>query len=359
MLRPPQVAVLTVATMLAGMVAASSGATAAPSLSAQSAGASKTATHKVIVLLKDQPKAVSARSAAFAARQSQIAASQAPLAKELKATSTHVHSYQLVNAMSATVSTAEEASLEANPTVASVIPDEVIKAPSVAEKATSTASTRTAPAGTCPTGSTPLLEPEALGVTKTQSDNPKDKTARSLGYTGAGVKVAYMAEGIDINNPDFIRADGSHVFTDYQDFSSDGTAAPTDGAEAFLDASAIAAQGLHTYNIQNFAAVPLDQPCNIRIEGVAPGASLVGLKVFADNNASLTSGFLQAIDYAVKTKVDVLNQSFGANPFPDNATADAIALFDAAAAKAGSPSPCRAATPVRRTPSAPQRPRRR
>ena len=84
-----------------------------------------------------------------------------------------------------------------------------------------------------------------------------------------------MAEGIDIDNPDFIRPDGSHVFVDYQDFSGDGLDAPTSGGEAFLDASAIASQG-KTYDISHFGAVPLAAPCRVRVEGVAPGASLVG-----------------------------------------------------------------------------------
>jgi Subtilase family len=335
---------LTVAMLVAGMVTVAADAGATPLVgrvaihpSSLSLTASQAATHKVIVLLKDQPKIVSTHSSAWKSRRSQILASQAPLARQLKATSKNVRSYQLLNAMAATVSTAEETDLRDNPAVASVIPDEVIKLPASAAKAAAAGTpSRSAPPGTCPSGSTPLLEPQALDVTKTNSDDPTAKTARSLGYTGAGVKVAYMAEGIDINNPDFIRADGSHVFTDYQDFSGDGTTAPTDAAEAFLDASAIASQGRHSYNIQNFTAVPLDKPCTIRIEGMAPGASLVGLKVFAANNATLTSGFVQAIDYAASVdKVDVLNESFGGNPFPDSATADAVRLFNDAAVRAG------------------------
>jgi hypothetical protein len=299
--------------------------------------ASGSATHKVIVLLKDQPAAVSKSSAGFASRLSKIAANQAPIASQLRATSKNVKAYQLVNALSATVSTSEEQQLQSNPSVASIVPDEVIHAaPSQAAAADAYGpATRTPPAGVCPTG-TATQTPEELEVTKTQSDDPKTKTARSLGFTGKGVKVAYLAEGIDINNPEFIRPDGSHVFTDYQDFSGDGTAAPTSGDEAFLDASAIAAQGSQVYDLKNYTADPLSTSCNIRVEGVAPGASLIGLKVFAQNNATTTSAFLQAINYAVNVdKVDVLNESFGGNPFPDTATADAVASFDEAAVNAG------------------------
>src|SRR5712691_1901284 len=128
---------------------------------------------------------------------------------------------------------------------------------------------------------------EAKRLAATQSG--KGAAAQALGYTGAGVKVAYIADGIDPNNPDFIRAKGQHVFVDSQDFSGTGTSAPTDGGEAFLDASSIAAQGRHVYDVASYG-VGLSVPCRIRILGVAPGASL--------------------------------NESFGSNPFPGSALLD-------------------------------------
>ena len=133
------------------------------------------------------------------------------------------------------------------------------------------------------------------------------------------MKVGYIADGIDINNPDFIRADGTHVFVDYQDFTGEAPNAPTGAAEAFGDASSIAAQGRQVYDIVELRqpAHPLPAGCNItrprhgsRREPRRPE----GLRQL---RPAPTSRFIQAIDYAVtSTSVDVLNESFGGNPYP-------------------------------------------
>lgn len=305
------------------------------------AAAALGATQPVLVLLRDQHPAVPATPASAGHRAAVLAGDQRPVAAALaRAGATHVRTFRLINAVAATVSTAEAARLARDPAVAEVIPDATIRLsdPAAAQRAARTAAATagaTPAPGVCAAPGKVQLNPEALQVTHTASDTRGALTARSLGATGAGVKVAYIAEGIDTNNPDFIRADGSHVFVDYQDFNGEGTAAPTTAGEAFLDASSIAAQGRHVYDVSHFSALPLNRPCLIRIEGVAPGASLVGLKVFGNDNLALTSQFLQAIDYAVSVDhVDVLNESFGSNPFPDRSN-DAIKLFDEEAVAAG------------------------
>jgi Subtilase family len=324
----------------AGTSRAARPAAQAPLTAAQAAALSQDVSQHVIVFLRDEPTIVSAGRSAMAARSAAIAASQSGIVHELaQVHATRVISYRLVNAVAATVSPGEEARLEANPEVAKVIPDAVIEGPSpsaVTASATAAAAKIKPLPGACRKSGSVQLEPEALQVTNVQSLAKGAKTARSLGFTGTGVSVAYIADGVDIHNVNFIKPDGKSVFTVYKDFTGDGTKAPSGaGGEAFLDANSIAGQGHHVYNVQDFGAHPLTQACDIRIEGVAPGVSLVGLRAFGFNNATTTSGLLEAVNYAtVVHKVNVLNESFGNNPIPDT-SADALKEFDDAAVKAG------------------------
>ena len=103
------------------------------------------------------------------------------------------------------------------------------------------ASTVKAPAGAC------SGRPRSSRRTRSPSPTPTRPTAgavtaRSLGFTGAGVKVAFLADGIDPGNGNLQRG-GKSVIGRYADFTGDGTAAPTEGGEAFIDANAIAGQG--------------------------------------------------------------------------------------------------------------------
>ncbi|MGH9016376.1 MAG: protease inhibitor I9 family protein [Acidimicrobiales bacterium] len=305
-------------------------------------------TDKVIVVFKNQVAATPENAANQATRNAALSGIQQPVVQELNETKAqNLTTYQIINALSATVSPGEAARLAANPAVAEVVKDEPIPvegstAPDNVPASLSPTSGDATPVsaglkplpGACRAAGKVQLDPQAVETIHAASQSGKGATAQALGYTGAGVTVGFIADGLNIKDPDFIRADGKKVFVDYQDFSGTGTKAPTEGAEAFLDASSIAAQGLQTYDISTFAG--LSRPCPIRILGVAPGASLVGLNVFGSSNEAFNSVFLEAINYAVTVDhVNVLNESFGSNPFPDTASLDLTKMADDAAVAAG------------------------
>jgi hypothetical protein len=302
----------------------------------------------VLVVMRDQPSvgrtSVGGDSAAAVRRHHEISAAQAPLLSELsRSHATRLRTFDLVNAVSASVSPAEAARLAGDPSVAAVVPDTTfrIQPPTSGNASTGfvgpkASGSTTAPASEvcAPPGST-LLEPEALGLTHTASDDPKAKTAQALGINGAGVKVAFMADSIDVDNRDFIRPDGSHVFVDYQNFTEDPENSVSSGEEAFIDASSVAAQGAMVHDVRNFGAVPQSAPCDIRILGAAPGASLVGLRIFGADHFTTVSDFVSAIQYAVTVDhVNVLNESESVTPIPDTA-ADLWRMANQAAVNAG------------------------
>jgi hypothetical protein len=324
-------------------------AQAAPKQSPASAAAN--GSQSVIVVLKDQLRGEPANRAHVGARKTATRQAQdAVLASLRGAKPTHVINYTVGNAFAATVTAAQVAQLEANPQVASVVPNRKVQvAPPAAaptpqaQPKASTSSGTTGPSPVDPSACStnarkPLLEPEALQTIHARSDDPSAKTAAALGIDGAGVKVAFIADGINPNNSGFRRTDGTSSIVDYKDFYGDGPNAVTSGAEAFGDASAISAQGNVVYDVANFANPSVVSfpggHCYIRIVGVAPGADVVALK--AGSELLPNSAILQAIDYAVSTAhVDVINESFGANVYPDSGARNTIELFNDNAVAAG------------------------
>ncbi len=249
----------------AALVVASAGFAQAAPATAAAPSASATKTSNVIVVLRNQHTDLTlAKGNHTSPRRSAYHADQAAVIGAAESDGAHnVRGFDTVNAVAATVTPAQAGALATDPAVAAVYPDLPIKAtpPATDTPAAGVASGHSTAAKSqiCPSDpSKPLLEPEALQVTHTAYADVSTPQAQKI-VDGTGVKVAYIADGIDINNPDFIRADGSHVFTDYQDFSGDGTASATGGAEAFGDASSIAAQGRQVYDLANYvsAAHPL------------------------------------------------------------------------------------------------------
>jgi hypothetical protein len=326
------------ATVAMALVPAGEAAAAAHSASAlPSVSTAAAAGNEYIVILRNQNSKLNARSAA---RRAAVRAEQDPVLSQMHSLGAKVvASTTLVNAVVAKMSLANARTLAGNSAVAEVIPNQVIQGPPspTAQSAIGQASRQADAAVSrqlCGTAAHPQLNPEAL----------YNIHAVHPGADGAGVTVALLADGLNPADPDFQRNPqfaspgspaGSPVVTE-EDFSTDGVNAPTDGGEAFLDASSIAAQGNESYDLSQFVSTahPLPAGCDIKIQGVAPGASVLALKVFAQNNDTTTSGFVQAINYAVASGAKVINESFSSDNFPDLA-ADAIRMADDAAVAAG------------------------
>jgi Subtilase family len=302
----------------------------------------------VIVILRDQLPSVPPARRAMGARASALASSQSPLIAQLQRTRARsVHQFGTINAFATAVSPLEASALAADPLVQAVVPDRAFALPRGKAAVKSTAAAAAArpydPAVLCGT-----LEPEALQLTNAAFLNASAAQAQQVvdgkgqAITGQGVKVAFLADGMDPTLQGFIRPDGSRVFIDYQNFSGDAAGTPTGDGEGFGAASAIAAQDMPNgkplvFDISQFVnpAHPLPAPCTIQIRGIAPGASLVGLDVVSSLDLATTSRFVQAIEYAVvHDDVDIINEPFGGNPVPDT-TEDPISLANDAAVAAG------------------------
>jgi hypothetical protein len=304
---------------------------------------SANSTDRSIIIFKNQFASLPMRGATMRPRVSAVKAVQAPVLAELaRLHAKNVQAFQIVNAISATISPAEVKRLQANPAVQAVEPDTARHlsaqsggtADAAVAVATSLAAGRRAAADdppqlVCPSNPAhPLIEPESRALMNVDA-------AQRIA-DGAGIKVGLLFDRIDPNNPDLIRPDGQHVITDYQDFSGEGPSGPSSGL-ALFNAGLIAAQGNRVYDLSKFVnkAHPLPAGCNIKIEGIAPGASLAELDGFGNDAAVFNSEIIQAIQYAVTVAhVNVLDEPFGGSPVP-NTQNDPSALADQAAVAAG------------------------
>jgi len=265
-------------------------------------------------------------------------AAQAPVLASLRRShATQVTQLHLIDAVVATVSKAEAADLAASPSVAEVVPNARFKgpAPAGAPRVKSTAASAALAAGVCPAKGKVQLNPEGAELVHAVSGNPATPTARKLGFTGQGVTVGDIAVGIDPTEPELIRANGQHVIAHYVDFTGEGTKVQGgEDLESYLDDSVMAAQGRLVYDLHDYTP-SMPKGCDIRLQGVAPGITLDAYKVYANNDFTTTSAFLESIDYAVNTDhVNVLNEEGGSFPMPDTSQ-DLIKTANAAALAAG------------------------
>ncbi|HYY59465.1 MAG TPA: S8 family serine peptidase [Pyrinomonadaceae bacterium] len=156
-----------------------------------------------------------------------------------------------------------------------------------------------------------------------------DIAQNSLGLTGAGVKVAVMDTGIDIDHPDF---GGSGV--------NGTTAFPTARIIAGYDFVGDAYDANPANPTYNPVPVPDNNPddcaghgthvagiigANGTIKGVAPGVKFGAYRVFGCAGSTDTDVMIAAMERALADKMDVLNMSIGSafESWPQAPTAQA------------------------------------
>lgn len=120
-----------------------------------------------------------------------------------------------------------------------------------------------------------------------------------LGYTGAGVKVAIFDTGLATDHPHFKRG----RLKDRTNWTNEKTLDDGLGHGTFV-AGVIASH----------------KECL----GFAPDADIYVFRVFTNNQVSYTSWFLDAFNYAILKKIDVLNLSIGGPDFMDHPFVDKV-----------------------------------
>ncbi|XP_050360570.1 membrane-bound transcription factor site-1 protease [Nymphalis io] len=119
----------------------------------------------------------------------------------------------------------------------------------------------------------------------------------SLGVTGEGIKVAVFDTGLSRHHPHFGRV------RERTDWTGENTLDDALGHGTFV-AGVIASRA----------------DCL----GFAPDADLHIFRVFTDNQVSYTSWFLDAFNYAILKKIDILNLSIGGPDFMDHPFVDKV-----------------------------------
>jgi hypothetical protein len=284
---------------------------------------------RVVVVFNNQLSNLPANRAHRQARDAAAASMQAPLVTQLKQVGvTHTTSLSLLNAVAATMPAAEAGALANNPGVKEVVPDGTIiigdatsSTPSVAasrverSKMPGTASDGQQLCSTSP--NRPLLEPEELTSIHAASDNPNAPDEADSIATGKGVIIGNVNADTLAGNPNLIRPNGQHVIIDAPD--------PTENVfddEFNGDVSTMAAQGTVTYTYASqlpFSNIP--SSCTFRIQGDAPGASLLTTGFFSDTNSAgqtvaPESEVIDGLQQAVNNGVNVVSESYGFGALP-------------------------------------------
>lgn len=122
---------------------------------------------------------------------------------------------------------------------------------------------------------------------------------RAMGYNGTGVVVAVLDSGVDTNHPDL-----QYQVIGFKDFiSGHDDMTPGDGIDGYDD------NGHGTACVWNVAGNGTASGGNLT--GIAPGASILAVKVLNEEGAGDDSVIAQGIEFAMDNGADVISLSLG------------------------------------------------
>jgi hypothetical protein len=297
----------------------------------------------VIVVLKSQHNGLSLRAQPSKLRAG-ARSDQAPIVASIRAShGTGLLQLTAPSSVAATLSAAEVARLRADTAVAEIIPDPKVRvapaSPAPVPTVRKVARTGGSKPGVCPFNpagpAKPLEEPEADADVHASNGHPHAHGMGNSIATGTGVVVANEGMNELAGNPNFTRANGSHVVIDAPSYTANDS-----NDEFYGDASSIAAQGTVTYQYAGAlpnATVPIPSDCTFFIKGDAPGASLVDLSNTPyDPPVQTLAQVASGIDNAVANdSADVISESFGTPYIPGTGEANFFESVDNAAVAAG------------------------
>ncbi len=294
----------------------------------------------VIVVMKNQNTGLSLRAQGTRLRAA-ASADQASVVASIRAShGTGLLRLTTPDSVAATLSAAEIGRLRGNPSVARIIPDPKVRVtqaipapgPAVGKVAASHTWSDSQSCPFNPDPARPLQEPEADTDIRASDGSPGAPGMGNSIATGTGVVVANEGMNELAGNPNFTRADGSHVVLDAPDYTADDS-----NDEFYGDASSIAAQGTVDYQYSGAlpnAGIPAD--CAFYIKGDAPGASLLDLSDTPyDPSVQTLAQVVSGIDNAVSENADVISESFGATYIPGSPFSVYFEAADNAAVAAG------------------------
>ncbi|HTU30452.1 MAG TPA: S8 family serine peptidase [Solirubrobacteraceae bacterium] len=302
----------------------------------------------VIVVFDNQLTNLPANRAHRRARAATATSIQAPLIAQLKQVgATHVTGLSLLNAVAATMPSAEVQALRHTAGIKEVVPDGTITLSDPTDTTPTVAPSRVQAPAVAPATATdgqqmcsanpnqPMLEPEELTSIHDASDDPSDGPEADSVATGTGVIIGNVDADSLAGNPNMIRPDGSHVIID----------APNPNKNVYNDefngdVSTMGAQGTVTYSYGSqlpYSNIP--PTCTFTIQGDATGASILTTGYFTDTNSqgqvvAPESQVIAGLQQAVSEGVNVVSESYGYGALP-GANDDLLEPTNQAMVKAG------------------------